>query len=109
SSLTWSTAWTVARRIRLTTSGFFSRYDVATMRCVVTYLPSGHRSRSSTRPFAPPSWLRRVARGVVRWDAQDVATTGGVSRVALLLQPGPEGDVLRVADRRRRELLSPKV
>ena len=29
----------------------------------MTYLPSGHRSRSSTRTLAPPSWMSRVAHG----------------------------------------------
>ena len=33
------------------------------MRCVVTYCPSGHRSRSSTSTVPPPSWIRRVAHG----------------------------------------------
>ena len=46
-----------------TTSGCSSRNFVATITWVVTYWPSGHRSRSSTSTLPPPSWINRVAHG----------------------------------------------
>ena len=53
----------VASSSALTWSGCCLRYSVRTMRCVVTYRPFGHRSRSSTSTLPPPSSTRRVAHG----------------------------------------------
>ena len=66
--------------MRLTTSGLASRNFFATTRWVVTYLPSGHRSRSSTRTLAPPSWIRRVAHGSGT-QAPSIVPARNVSRV----------------------------
>ena len=62
-ALTKSLAATWPSRSRLTTSGCSLRKSVRTIRWVVTYWPSGHRVRSSTRTLPPPSWTSRVAQG----------------------------------------------
>ena len=46
----------------------------------MTYLPSGHRSRSSTRTLAPPSWMSRVAHGSGT-QAPSIVPARNVSRV----------------------------
>ena len=103
-----------------TTSGCSSRNSVATIRWVVTNSPSGHSSASSTSTWPPPSSTRRVAHGSGTqapsmspdWNAASVsafscgviahvAAAAGVGREALLGEPGPQGDVLGVAERRR--------
>ena len=106
-----------------TTSGCSSRNAVRTMRWVVTNWPSGHRSASSTSTWPPPSCTSRVAQGSgtqapsmsPAWKAasvsalscgrSDVAAAGVVGLEALLGQPGPQGDVLGVAERRGGEVV----
>ncbi len=100
-----------------------------TTRCVVTYLPSGHRSLSSTRILPPPSVTRRVAHGsgthapsigagLERGRASCELSCGTIVTSPppvvsvlqpLLVQPRAERDVLRVAELRRRELLALQV
>ena len=95
---------------------------MATIRWVVTNSPSGHSSASSSSTWPPPSLTRRVAHGsgthapsrAPAWNAASVsalscgvivhvAAAAGVGLVALLGEPRPQGDVLGVAERRRRQ------
>ena len=90
------------------------------MRWVVTNSPSGHRSASSTSTSPPPSRIEpggprlgdpgavdlalleggeRV--GVGLGHDRDVAAAGRVGLEALVGEPGPQGHVLGVAQRRR--------
>ena len=105
-----------------TTSGCSSRNSVATIRWVVTNSPSGHSSASSSSTVPPPSSTSLVAHGsgthapsrAPDWNAASVsalscgviahvATAARVGLEPLLGEPRPQGDVLGVAERRRRQ------
>ena len=112
----------------LTTSGCASRNFCVTTRSVVTYLPSGHRSFSSTRTL--PAGLELKAGGVrlrdpgavdlarrergqglavVLRDDADVAAAGLVGLEPLLLEPVAQRHVLGVAQLGRGDLLALEV
>ena len=123
-----SIASTFASTRPFTTSGCASMKIVfASSTCVVVNWPSGHRSASSTNGSATPAWTRRLGYGSgshapSRWPASEQAEELRVvdlehvdlaARVvraeALVVQPGPERDVLRVAEAGDRDLLADEV